>query len=265
MKRSFRKTERGPRDECRRLARLGEMKRPFQKVERGTNRGAFRVSVLLSAVAVVTGVYLCVPGVKSFVQGAIDSGYDASELRHFVMSYEAYAPPIILLLTVLQGVITILPLCMVMMVSAMVLGLFRGVVVSVVSQVIAGYLIMRLTRYLSRPFSQKLRASKGFIATTNAIERYGRWGVLVARLIPFGSFDLVNFAAGFLNVRDVNFIIGTLFGVIPATGFYGFIGVRLYNTDWSRSHYCYYVVASLLVLAVIVVCSLAKSKRPLRP
>ena len=215
------------------------MKRLFRSLGGGPNRITFRLSALsglLLAVAIVIGVYLCVPGVKPFIQNAVDSAYDPSELRHFVMAYEACAPAVILLLTVLQGVITILPLCIVMMVSAMVLGLFRGVVVSVVSQVIAGYLAMRLTWYLSRP---------------------------VARLIPFGSFDLVNFAAGFLNVRDGDFIVGTLIGVIPATCFYGFVGANLYNIEWSRFHY-YYMGASLIVVAAIAVYSIAKSGRALR-
>ena len=244
------------------------MKRLSRSLGGGPNRITFRLSALsglLLAVAIVIGVYLCVPGVKPFIQNAVDSAYDPSELRHFVMSYEACAPAVILLLTVLQGVITILPLCIVMMVSAMVLGLFRGVVVSVVSQVIAGYLAMRLTRYLSRPVVRKLRASKRFAATSNTIECHGRWGVLVARLIPFGSFDLVNFAAGFLNVRDGDFIVGTLIGVIPATCFYGFVGANLYNIEWSRFHYYYgYVAAGLIAVAAIAVYAITRVGRDRR-
>jgi len=160
----------------------------------------------------------------------------------------------------LQGAITILPLCVVMMASAMVMGLFKGVVVSVASQVIAGYLAMRLTRYFGRPVVERIRMSKGFAAASDVIERHGRWGVFVARLVPFGSFDLVNFAAGFLNVKDSDFLLGTLFGVIPATGFYGAIGVNLHRIDWARSHR-YYMAAGLFVVAVIVIYLVRKENR----
>lgn len=212
----------------------------------------FRRLGLLLAVITLACLYLCFPGVQSFVNQAIDSAYDPSRLKQLILSYRPAAALIILILTVLQAIITILPLCFVMMASTMALGFFRGVVVSIVSQIIAGYLTMRLTRYFGHFLAERFESSDKLLSMSSFIKSYGKWGVLMARLMPFGSFDLVNFASGLLNVKDQDFISGTALGVIPATCFYGLIGAELYSPG-EVSLAVYYGLCSVIVLSVIFV------------
>jgi uncharacterized membrane protein YdjX (TVP38/TMEM64 family) len=183
--------------------------------------------VVLAAVAVV--LYQKVPFFREFVQNALAAADNPSEMKAFVLSYHAMGPFIILLLTMLQAVITIMPLFIVMMASTMVFGLFKGVVISLLSQLVAGYIAMRLTKYFGRPLVERFVPTHKLENLNKMIVKYDKWGVLLARLVPLGSFDLVNFAAGLLNVRDEDFIVGTLFGALPATLFYGIIGANLLN------------------------------------
>ncbi len=233
------------------------MKSQFSRLSSHCDKGMgmrktswLRWLAFLLVVMTLAYLYVCFPGAQSFIAQAIDSAYDPSKLKQLILSYRPAAPLIILMLTVLQAIITILPLCFVMMASTMALGFFRGVVVSIVSQVIAGYLTMRLTRYFGHSVAVRFETSGKLLSMSNFIKGYGKWGVLMARLLPFGSFDLVNFASGLLNVKDQDFIFGTVFGVIPATCFYGLIGAELFSPG-EAGLAVYYGLCSVIVLSVI--------------
>jgi uncharacterized membrane protein YdjX (TVP38/TMEM64 family) len=87
-------------------------------------------------------------------------------------------------LTLLQSVITFIPLAVVMMLATMLMGFWKGVAVSVITQVIVAYLIMRLTKYVSRPLVEGPSEAKKFSAVTDLIRRYGSWGYLLRALSP---------------------------------------------------------------------------------
>lgn len=55
-------------------------------------------------------------------------------------------------------------------------------------------------------------------------ERYGTWTILVARLLPFISFDLVSYAAGLARIRFWRFVLATGVGQLPATIVYSLAG-----------------------------------------
>jgi len=46
--------------------------------------------------------------------------------------------------------------------------------------------------------------------------KYGKYTVLIARLLPFVSFDIISYAAGLTSLRFVHFIIATGPGMLPA-------------------------------------------------
>lgn len=222
--------------------------------------GIARLAVLFAIIAVTIALCMYVPGVRDFVRELIAAAQDPDELEKFALSYSGSGPVVVMGLTLLQCVITFIPLAVVMILATMLMGFWKGVAVSIVAQVIVAYLTMLLTRYFSRPLIDMPREAEKFSKVKDLIQRYGSWGILVARLVPLGSFDLVNFAAGLLNVRDRDFLLGTLIGIIPATCFYGAIGINLYNLNTASSAiFC--LVSGIIIAAVLVVHYLLKRKR----
>jgi uncharacterized membrane protein YdjX (TVP38/TMEM64 family) len=215
--------------------------------------------LIISAIAV--GVYLYVPVAKEFILSAINAANSPLKLKSFMLSYHSYAPLTVLFLTILQAFITIIPLFIVMIASTMAFGLFKGVVISLISQVIAGYITMRLTKYFGRPFVERHVPSQKLTYLNRLIEKSDVWGILLARLIPLGSFDLVNFAAGLLNVRDRDFIIGTLIGALPATLFYGIIGANLLNFNSLSTSAILGLISLILFFATFGVWIKVKKRR----
>ncbi len=48
-------------------------------------------------------------------------------------------------------------------------------------------------------------------------DKYGKYTILVCRLLPFMSFDIVSYAAGLTSMKFMPFFIATGLGQLPAT------------------------------------------------
>ncbi len=57
--------------------------------------------------------------------------------------------------------------------------------------------------------------------------KYGKHTVLIARLLPFISFDLVSYGAGLTSMRFIPFFVATGIGQLPATIVYSYVGGML--------------------------------------
>ena len=208
-----------------------------------------RVLIPISILLLLVLLFFFVPAFNGSVREMVGSFGSAEKLKTYILTLGIYPPVVILLLTLFQGIFMILPLSIVMAVSAMVFGLFWGVVISLVSQVIVGYLVYRLTKYIGRPIVEKYVKKQRLDRINRIIETHGRFGILVARLFPLGSYDVVNFAAGLLEIRDWDFIWGTLFGALPATIFFGLIGIRIVPGD---SHTLIFIILSIMLLGFVI-------------
>ncbi|GCD09901.1 hypothetical protein Ctaglu_15240 [Clostridium tagluense] len=60
-----------------------------------------------------------------------------------------------------------------------------------------------------------------------SFERHGKYAILIARLLPFISFDIVSYAAGLTSMSFWSFFIATGIGQLPATIIYSYVGGML--------------------------------------
>ena len=58
-------------------------------------------------------------------------------------------------------------------------------------------------------------------------EKHGTYAIVIARLLPFISFDVVSYAAGLTSMRLSSFLIATGVGQLPATLVYSYAGEML--------------------------------------
>ena len=61
----------------------------------------------------------------------------------------------------------------------------------------------------------------------NFFDKYGKYTILVCRLLPFISFDIVSYAAGLTSMEFLPFFIATGIGQLPATIVYSYVGGML--------------------------------------
>ena len=111
---------------------------------------------------------------------------------------------------------------------------------------IARYLgIQRITQFISQPAVDK---------ANEFVEKYGTYAILIARLIPFISFDVVSYFAGATRMRFLGFWIATGIGQMPATLVYSYLG------ETASSHIKWILFVFGIVIAISIVRWLLKTR-----
>ena len=84
-----------------------------------------------------------------------------------------------------------------------------------------------IARILGRDVVEKLTSKAGLKQIDDFFEKHGRLSILIARLLPFISFDIVSYAAGLTSMSFGSFFIATGIGQLPATIIYSYVGSML--------------------------------------
>lgn len=219
-----------------------------------------RALVLLAfALAVPVAAYALIPSVRSAVVDAFailtKSDVDAaiSALIDYLRSFGIWAPVVSAALMVLQSVAAPIPAFLLTFANGILFGWFWGAVLSWTSAMAGAALCFGIARALGRPAVERLAGGATVLAGTDRFFKdFGTHAVLVARLLPFISFDVVSYAAGLTPMRFGKFLLATGLGQLPATLLYSWLGESatgsLQAVFWGFS-----IAAALAVLSVAVV------------
>src|SRR5699024_5485944 len=99
-----------------------------------------------------------------------------------------------------------------------------------------------------RPAVEKLVTKTALDWTDQFFDKYGRHSILLARLLPIVSFDLVSYGAGLTSMRFWGFFIATGIGQLPATILYSYLG----QTASGSVMILFWVFIGIICLAVII-------------
>ena len=182
--------------------------------------------ILLIAVICCVLAYFFIPSVnkilnKIFVMFA--SG-DFTEVKQFIESYGVYAAAISFALMVLQSVMAPLPAFVLTFANANLFGWWQGAILSWSSAMAGAALCFYISRILGRDVAEKLTSKAGLKQVDEFFEKYGNNTILICRLLPFVSFDIVSYAAGLTSMSFWDFFIATGIGQLPATIVYSYVG-----------------------------------------
>jgi hypothetical protein len=182
--------------------------------------------ILLIAVICCVLAYFFIPSVnrilnKVFVMFA--SG-EFTEVKQFISSYGVYAAAISFALMVLQSVMAPLPAFVLTFANANLFGWWQGAILSWSSAMAGAALCFYIARILGRDVAEKLTSKAGLKQVDEFFEKYGNNTILICRLLPFVSFDIVSYAAGLTSMSFWDFFIATGIGQLPATIVYSYVG-----------------------------------------
>lgn len=199
--------------------------------------------LLLLAAGVVAAVCFLHPGGRRLlgqIVSAFSSG-DFTAMRRFVESYGGYAAAVSFLLMIFQSVVAVFPAFVLTFANANLFGWIRGALLSWSSAMAGAVICFYIARILGRDVVERLCSRSGLKQIDVFFEKHGRMGILIARLLPFISFDLVSYAAGLTSVSFWSFFVATGIGQLPATLVYSYVGGML--TGGAK-----YMVTALLIL-----------------
>ena len=174
-------------------------------------------------------LYFLSPGLRSnfnallslLVEGDIEG------LRGYLLSFGIWAPATSFLLMILQSVIAPVPSVLITMTNGLLFGIFWGSLLSWGSAMVGAALCFGIARAFGRPLVEKRVGHKAVSGFDVFFKTHGKHAVLIARLIPVASFDLVSYGAGLTALGFWPFWIATGVGQAPATVLYSIVGERV--------------------------------------
>lgn len=152
---------------------------------------------------------------------------DFTVVKEFVASYGAYAALISFGLMILQSVAAPLPAFLITFANASLFGWWKGALLSWGSAMAGAALCFFIARVLGRDAAAKLTSKAGLEQIDGFFDRYGKNTILICRLLPFISFDIVSYAAGLTSMSLGAFLLATGIGQLPATIIYSYVGSML--------------------------------------
>lgn len=173
------------------------------------------------------------PGARGFVVDACrlllnpDVAQGVRDLRDLLAPYGGRAWLVTSLLMILQSLAAPIPAVPITLVNALIYGPWLGALISWGSAEVAAALCFALGRQLGRPFVVRLFRTALLDRIDRFFARDGLLAVVVLRLVPYVSFDLVSWAGGLTSMRALPFLLATGLGQAPATLVYSFAGAAI--------------------------------------
>lgn len=197
-------------------------------------------------IALIAGAFACyylIPSVHTGMNKVFHmfATGDFHQVEAFVQSYGKYAMAISFLLMILQSVAAPLPAFLITFANASLFGWWQGAILSWTSAMAGAAVCFWIGRVLGRDAVIKLTSKAGLEQVDRFFDRHGAMSILIARLLPFISFDIVSYAAGLTSMSFWSFFIATGIGQLPATIVYSYVGGML--TGGSRK-----LVMGLMIL-----------------
>ena len=205
-------------------------------------------AIVAAALMAVVACYFFVPAVNQLVSQITKmfASGDFAVVEEFVESYGGYAVLVSFLLMIFQSVAAPLPAFLITFANANLFGWWQGAILSWISAMAGAVICFYIARILGRDAVEKLTSKAGLQSIDRFFEKYGKQSILIARLLPFISFDIVSYAAGLTSMNFWAFFLATGIGQLPATIIYSYVGGML--TGGAK-----YFVTGLMILFALSV------------
>lgn len=180
----------------------------------------------LLIIFICLGIYFFVPFINTWINEsvAILSSLSIDKVIEFLRSYGKTAAIISFVLMVLAAILAPIPQFLITLSNTAIFGWIGGALLSWTSAMVGAGLCFIIARYLGRNAVEKFVNKSLLKSTDEYFQRYGKHTILVCRLLPFVSFDLISYAAGLTNIKFKAFFVATGIGQLPATIVYSYFG-----------------------------------------
>lgn len=152
---------------------------------------------------------------------------DVAAVKAYILSFGIWAPIASFLLMIFQSIAAPLPAFLITFANAGLFGWVYGAILSWSSAMAGAVLCFYIARWYGRSTVEKLTSRQALEHVDEFFAQYGNYAVLIARLLPFISFDIVSYAAGLTSMNFWSFFWATGIGQLPATIVYSYVGGML--------------------------------------
>ena len=182
--------------------------------------------VLIAIIVLTVVLYFAIPSFNATMNNFVSKlgSLNLESVIELIRGYGAYAAVISFFLMILQSILSPIPALLITLSNAAVFGWWKGALLSFWSSMVGAALCFYIARILGRDVVEEITTKTGLAKVDEFFERYGKNSILICRLLPFVSFDIVSYAAGLTPIKFWDFFIATGLGQLPATIVYSYLG-----------------------------------------
>ena len=192
------------------------------------NKNLSKIILILVILALVLS-YFFIPKVNETVNKVMSvlTSADVNKVVDYIRSFDVYAYIVSFLLMVFQSVAAPIPAFLITFANAIVFGWWKGAILSWTSAMVGAAVCFYIARILGRDTVVKLTSNAAINNVEKYFKKYGSKTILICRLLPFVSFDVVSYFAGLTSMSFGSFLLATGIGQLPATIIYSYVGGML--------------------------------------
>jgi uncharacterized membrane protein YdjX (TVP38/TMEM64 family) len=183
--------------------------------------------ITFGALAVLAAAILAVVAINGLDRRLLS--LTTQDVESFAAAWGAWSAAASIVLMVLHSFMP-LPAEMIAIANGMLFGPVWGIVVTWVGAMLGAALAFAFARGIGRPIARRLVSERRW----RAIESWSAHPstLLLVRLIPVISFNLVNYAAGVTGIGWWTFLWTTGLGILPITAASVIFGDRMMSITW---------------------------------
>lgn len=155
---------------------------------------------------------------------------DRSQLLSWIEASGIWGPVVVVLVMALAIVVSPLPSAPIALAAGAAYGHWFGTALVILGAELGALAAFLMARWLGRPIIERYLGQSlgtGLLGSQNMLT----FLVFASRLLPFLSFDLISYAAGFSKLHLWRFALATLAGIVPASFFLAHMGSVAMNGD----------------------------------
>ena len=196
-------------------------------------------------------LFFAVPPFRDWLVSIFELFKDPQAMREYIAAYGPLAPVISALLMMLQSVAAPLPAFLITFANGLLFGVWWGAALSWSSAMLGAALCFFIARYFGRPAVVKLTSESALAASDRFFDHYGRHAVVIARLVPVISFDVISYGSGLTGMGFLGFWIATGIGQLPATILYSYLGDEATGTI-KILFWAFGIVIAISIVTVLI-------------
>lgn len=184
--------------------------------------------VPVGLLAVLALLYFAWPAFHRFVSDAyrVLSSGEQQRIEQWVNGFGAWSFVVVIALMLFQTVVAFLPSVIIMVVTVVSFGPVMGGLLTWGGLLLAASLGYGIGRSVGVAAVDRLIGAETERKVERALDRYGVWAIIAARISPVLSTDAVSIAAGLVQMRYVPFIAATAVGTLPLTVLVAWLGAE---------------------------------------
>jgi len=176
---------------------------------------AIAIFLLLGLVAAIVWSYLSDGLVFQLFRRDLDSAAKVEVLKTYFVRLGPTAPFVYVLFVIVEVVVAPIPGLILYAPGGLLFGGFVGGLLSLIGNTLGAGIACQLVRLFGSRIIYALSEVGGVQRISKQLESRGMWIILLLRINPLTSSDLVSYTAGVTKIPTWKVMLGTLIGMAP--------------------------------------------------